>query len=360
MTAASLILSGVGAVGAVGSALSPWFGAGDDAVALGGVVLEGFVAPERMNWGGTHQLTVHKFPGGKRQVDAMGRDDDDIRFSGRLIGRDRDLAAAIDAVRVAGEKVTLAWNDRAAEVVIRAAHFADTGQGTTYEIECVVVRDLSASYGEEERDLLGQIVDDIGQALTLASQGLALYATGDAIITSLSGLQAKTEPLTTFVAGADPDSIATDAAAVATSAAVLLADRGAVLDAGISSSDPDAVLAQFTALRDATEAAAAAVIAGVMAARIVVNAAAVNGQDTAQAWVPEGEAIAPPPRVGARIVVAGADLYRLAALQLRDATQWVRIAEANGLDDPMIAGVAYLTIPAARPGTGLPDDVTAL
>ena len=360
MTAASLILSGVGAVGAIRNALSPFFGASEDAVTLGGVVLDGFMAPERMNWGGTQQLTVHKFPGGKRQIDAMGRDDDDIRLSGKLIGRDRDYAAAIDAARVAGEKVILAWNDRAVECVIRGAHFADTGAGTSYDVECVVVRDLSAAQGDGERDLLGQIVDDIGQALTLASAGLALYATGEAIVTGFTDLQGKVEPLPHFVSGADPDNIATDAAALASACAVLLADRGNELDAGIATTDPDAVLAKFAALRNATEAAAAAVVGGVMAAHVVINTAAVSGQDTAQAWLPEGEAVSPPPRGAARVVVAGADLYRLAATHLRDATQWVRIAEANGLDDPMIAGIAYLTIPSARAGTGLPDDVTAL
>lgn len=50
------------------------------------------------------------------------------------------------------------------------------------------------------------------------------------------------------------------------------------------------------------------------------------------------------------IQVAGGDLYRLAATYLGDATQWTRIAQANGLSDPVLAGVATLKLPAADAG----------
>lgn len=46
-----------------------------------------------------------------------------------------------------------------------------------------------------------------------------------------------------------------------------------------------------------------------------------------------------------RITVAGGSLFRLAAEHLGDATQWNRIALANGLTDPRIEGVLTLIIP---------------
>lgn len=49
----------------------------------------------------------------------------------------------------------------------------------------------------------------------------------------------------------------------------------------------------------------------------------------------------------APITVAGGDLYRLALKYYGDATQWWRIAKANGLSDPMLSGVVTLTIPDA-------------
>ncbi len=55
------------------------------------------------------------------------------------------------------------------------------------------------------------------------------------------------------------------------------------------------------------------------------------------------------------IQVAGGNLFRLAAEHLGDATQWVRIAQLNGLSDPMLSGVVTLRLPAvdARAGGGI-------
>jgi nucleoid-associated protein YgaU len=53
--------------------------------------------------------------------------------------------------------------------------------------------------------------------------------------------------------------------------------------------------------------------------------------------------------MSSRIQVAGADLYHLAAQYYGDATQWYRIAAANGLFDPLVTGPASLVIPAPAP-----------
>ena len=54
-----------------------------------------------------------------------------------------------------------------------------------------------------------------------------------------------------------------------------------------------------------------------------------------------------------RIVsVSGSDLFRVALAELGDATQWIRIAQLNGLSDPVISGVVTLRIPAADPSAG--------
>ena len=46
-----------------------------------------------------------------------------------------------------------------------------------------------------------------------------------------------------------------------------------------------------------------------------------------------------------RITIAGDNLFHIAAQQLGDATQWIRIAELNNLSDPMLSGVVELMIP---------------
>lgn len=59
------------------------------------------------------------------------------------------------------------------------------------------------------------------------------------------------------------------------------------------------------------------------------------------------------------ISVSGADvsLFHVAARELGDATQWIRIAEQNGIDDPMLSAVITVVIPDTNPALsgGLPQ-----
>lgn len=55
------------------------------------------------------------------------------------------------------------------------------------------------------------------------------------------------------------------------------------------------------------------------------------------------------------ITVMNANLFALAAQYYQDATQWILIALANGLDDPFVTGPVTLTIPDnTAPTGGLP------
>lgn len=55
---------------------------------------------------------------------------------------------------------------------------------------------------------------------------------------------------------------------------------------------------------------------------------------------------------GQVVVVAGGNLFALAAQYLGDATQWIRIAQANQLSDPQLEGVNTLVIPPVDPVAG--------
>jgi hypothetical protein len=46
-----------------------------------------------------------------------------------------------------------------------------------------------------------------------------------------------------------------------------------------------------------------------------------------------------------QMTVVGGDLYRLAAQNYGDATQWYRIAASNGLYDPVVPGPIVLVVP---------------
>lgn len=57
------------------------------------------------------------------------------------------------------------------------------------------------------------------------------------------------------------------------------------------------------------------------------------------------------------VTVSGTTLYHVAATELGDATQWIRIASLNNLSDPQIQGVVTLKIPDAdaSAGGGIPN-----
>ena len=52
------------------------------------------------------------------------------------------------------------------------------------------------------------------------------------------------------------------------------------------------------------------------------------------------------------VVVAGGNLFALAAKYLNDATQWIRIAQANQLSDTVLSGVMTLVIPPVDSAAG--------
>ena len=56
------------------------------------------------------------------------------------------------------------------------------------------------------------------------------------------------------------------------------------------------------------------------------------------------------------ITIIGGNLFEIAALRLGSAMQWINIARANNLTDPMVSGQKELVIPPLSPvfsdGTG--------
>lgn len=53
-----------------------------------------------------------------------------------------------------------------------------------------------------------------------------------------------------------------------------------------------------------------------------------------------------------KVTVAGGNLYQIALQYLGDSTQWNRIAQLNGLIDPMLSGIITLQIPNTDASTG--------
>ena len=118
-----------------------------DYLQLGAVTFQDFEIPARIRFGGAQRLAVHVLPGGARVIDAMGRDDADIAWSGMFSGGDAaDRARAIDLMRAQGGVWTLAWDEFCYLVVIGRFDAAyEHSNWVPYQISCKVVQDLAQS-----------------------------------------------------------------------------------------------------------------------------------------------------------------------------------------------------------------------
>lgn len=152
------------------------------ALLLGPVVFQDFEVPEAVHFGGIQRLAVHRLPGGARVVDAMGREETDIVFSGTFSGAEAtSRARLLDALRGAGLPLPLSWDGFTYTVVIRAfeARYERPGW-VPFRIVCAVLRDEAAALLQAPFDLAGAALGDLGLAsgfiagATAAASALAL------------------------------------------------------------------------------------------------------------------------------------------------------------------------------------------
>lgn len=114
---------------------------------LGPVQFADFELPASISWGGAQTLAVHKLPGGSRVIDAMGRDDAPVNWSGIFTGPNATARAhTLDLMRAEGDIWPLAWQDFTYSVLI--SRFEADYQRTNwipYRISCVVLRDEASA-----------------------------------------------------------------------------------------------------------------------------------------------------------------------------------------------------------------------
>ena len=110
-------------------------------IRLGSIDLHDFEVPQAIRFGGRQRLAVHALAGGKRIVERLGPDDDDIRFRGTFSGSTAEARAlAFDNLRLSGEIVWLTWESFRRQVVVKS-FVADylSPWWIHYDIACVVV-----------------------------------------------------------------------------------------------------------------------------------------------------------------------------------------------------------------------------
>jgi len=146
---------------------------------LGGVSLEDFEVPGEVSFGGAQQLAVHKLIGGMRVIDTLGRDDAAVQWSGVFSGSQAgDRARMLDAMRAAGNQVTLSWDQFFYSVVIESLTMDFRNPWwIPYRISCAVVIDQAQSVPEFLPGLADTILDDLTSASAYFNVSQAVVAT---------------------------------------------------------------------------------------------------------------------------------------------------------------------------------------
>lgn len=146
------------------------------ALALGPIAFTTFEIPARISFGGRQQLHVHTLIGGQRVIDAMGADDSLVSWSGVFSGADAvSRARALDALRIAGTEVTLAWDAFLYTVVVSSLTVRfERENWIPYEISCVVSFDEAVVAVQEGISVLSSIGLDIQSATALGPLDLVM------------------------------------------------------------------------------------------------------------------------------------------------------------------------------------------
>lgn len=311
----------------------------DTYLILGDLRFNRFEVPEHIQFGGEQALAVHELVGGKRIVDAMGRQDRALDWSGQFIGENaNDRARYLNYLRIAGKPLDLIWFEYAYKVVIKSVTLDyKRAYEIPYSISCCVVEDATIPVTTlTSGGIDSAIADDMNSANTLGG----LIGDGP-LSTAIATLNTAIFAVSTFANAAQSiiSSVVTPLAAVQSRVGVLIAATGNTIQnistvGGVLPSNPiaaqaNSLLAQVTGYQRLPLLLNLQSVAG----RMGVNLGAVNG-------------------AGKSITVAGGNLFDLASKAYGDATAWTTIARANGLTDPVLTGVQAVTIPVVSDGGG--------
>ena len=169
---------------------------------LGDVVFDGFEVPANVRFGGAQRAVVHKLLGGGRAIDTMGRDDHSLVWSGILSGSNAsDRARALDAMRVTGNVLSLAWDSFCYDVIVGDLSFEFCSPWwITYKIACVVLTDLAQSVVDAPGDSADSIIADLTAASTFLDVGALLLSASlpGALVARASGIPSLIAGLSSF------------------------------------------------------------------------------------------------------------------------------------------------------------------
>lgn len=309
----------------------------DTTINLGAFQFANFEIPERISWGGSQRIAIHELVGGQRVLDAMGRSDRALTWSGLFRGPNAtDRARFLDTMRAQGANQKLTFGQLAYMVKVREFEPEyERFYQIPYRISLEVIADLANPVTAlSPPSLDSDIATDYSAASSLA------VPVGDSMLTSLLATVGTTIAAVRSFANASPSTLSSvrqPLAAVSSRIAILINLGGDLLArapsfGGVQPGAPPGVAAASLAAQSANLSQ----LNGLLRLNSVVNRMSANLV---------APAIAPK-----TVTTAGGNLFTISQQQYGDATDWTGIANANGISDPFIQGTQTLSIPAEPDG----------
>lgn len=170
-------------------------------VTLGGVILQDFENPESIKGRIKQKLDTKKYLGGSRTIDAMGRDDDPLDFSGRFRGSVAEQRfQQVKAMAAAGLPVPLTWSSFSYQVMIESFDFDyQSPMEIPYRLSLEVLTDNSIP-----SPTLLQTIDEIFGTNLATALNFGTVANQTEITTSLNQLQTTASTIQTLSGSSSP------------------------------------------------------------------------------------------------------------------------------------------------------------
>lgn len=311
----------------------------DTTLMLGDLAFSRFEVPEHIQFGGAQALAIQKLVGGRRIIDAMGRDDKALEWSGIFVGENAsDRARYLNNLRIAGKPLQLVWDAYYYTVVIESATLDfKRFYEIPYTISCIAVEDRTTPVSVLTTTSVDQA---IGDDMTMAN-GLGTQIGDGPLSTVLGTLNSAISAVSSFANSAQStiNSVLGPLSAVQSRVTVLLAVTGNTIAniATVGGILPGNPIAQQAAKLTAQ-------IVGYTQIPQLLNLQSVVGR--------MGFNLGAIQTSGNTVVTAGGNLFTIASKAYGDATAWTGIAKANKLTDPALVGVQTLVIPPKPDATG--------
>jgi hypothetical protein len=302
---------------------------------VGDIEFTGLEVPEAVTVGAEQKLVVHKLVGGRRTVDVLGVDYDDISWSGWMTGATAgERCLGLEELRDAGQPLTFNMDGYYFSVLIKGfrPRFEHVYR-RFYTIDLTVISRLDTPITENALSgtLDSLINSDVGESL-----GLASIINSDVVTSSISTVKDAVSQVQGF-ANATIDTVQTVVRPLVAAQEVV---QSVIAQVGASVSD----ITSLGGLLPGNPIAQAANNVLRQGAALTQLAPLYQMQSVLERM--QKNVLAGPLANGtSSMTTSNTTLQRVAADSYGDQSRWTEIAAANNIQDPMLGEIQTIKIP---------------